>query len=165
VLLRLTPIVVVAPLIIIPVKNTPVALTGCATAIALFPIISNTASGLRSVDPGRLAYFRTNKVGRAQTLWRMPVPSVLPFFTAGPRISSGLALIGAVVAEFAAGTGWRSARQAHEILQSGLLLDIPRMFAALLPITVTGLAWFGLMAGLRQLLQGHWHDSAVKVES
>jgi NitT/TauT family transport system permease protein len=165
VLLQVTPIVAVAPLIIILVKNTPVALTVCATVIALFPIISNTTIGLRSVDPGLLAYFRMNKVGRAQTLWRLRVPSALPFFMAGLRISSGLALIGAVVAEFVAGTGGRSAGLAYEILQSGFQLDIPRMFAALLLITVTGLALFGLMVGLQQLLLGHWHESAVKTES
>jgi NitT/TauT family transport system permease protein len=59
----------------------------------------------------------------------------------------------------------RSAGLAYELLQSGFQLDIPRMFAALLPITVTGLALFGLMVGLQQRLLGHWHDSAVKVES
>ena len=149
VLLQVTPIVAVAPLIIILVKNTPVALT---------------TIGLRSVDPGLLAYFRMNKVGRAQTLWRLRVPSALPFFMAGLRISSGLALIGAVVAEFVAGTGGRSAGLAYEILQSGFQLDIPRMFAALLLITVTGIALFGLMVGLDKILLGHWHESAVKTE-
>jgi NitT/TauT family transport system permease protein len=164
VLLQVTPIVAVAPLIIILVKNTPVALTACATVIAVFPIISNTTIGLRSVDPGLLAYFRMNKVGRTQTLWRLRVPSALPFFMAGLRISSGLALIGAVVAEFVAGTGGRSAGLAYEILQSGFQLDIPRMFAALLLITVTGVALFGLMVGLERMLLGQWHDSAVKTE-
>jgi NitT/TauT family transport system permease protein len=164
VLLQVTPIVAVAPLIIILVKNTPVALVVCATVIALFPIISNTTIGLRSVDPGLLAYFRMNKVGRAQTLWRLRVPSALPFFMAGMRISSGLALIGAVVAEFVAGTGGRSAGLAYEIMQSGFQLDIPRMFAALLLITVTGVALFGLMVGLQMLVLGKWHDSAVGVE-
>jgi NitT/TauT family transport system permease protein len=164
VLLQVTPIVAVAPLIIILVKNTPIALTVCATVIALFPIISNTTIGLRSIDPGLEAYFRMNKVGRAQTLWRLRVPSALPFFLAGLRISSGLALIGAVVAEFVAGTGGRSAGLAYEILQSGFQLDIPRMFAALLLITLTGVALFGLMVGLQRLLLGHWHESAITTE-
>jgi NitT/TauT family transport system permease protein len=164
VLLQVTPIVAVAPLIIILVKNTPVALTLCATVIALFPIISNTTIGLRSVDPGLLAYFRMNKVSRLQTLWRLRVPSALPFFMAGLRISSGLALIGAVVAEFVAGTGGRSAGLAYQIMQAGFQLDIPLMFAALLLITVTGLALFGLMVALQKALLGHWHDSAVGTE-
>jgi NitT/TauT family transport system permease protein len=164
VLLQVTPIVAVAPLLIILVKNTQVALTLCATVVAIFPIISNTTIGLRTVDPGLLSYFRMNKVGRSETLLRLRVPSALPFFMAGLRISVGLALIGAVVAEFVAGTGGRSAGLAYEILQSGFQLDIPRMFAALLLITVTGVLLFGLMVGLQQMLLGHWHESALERE-
>ena len=108
VLLQVTPIVAIAPLIIIWVKNTQVALMVCATLVALFPIISNTTLGLRSVDPGLLSLFRMNKAGRLQTLLRLRIPSALPYFFGGLRISSGLALIGAVVAEFVAGTGGRS---------------------------------------------------------
>jgi NitT/TauT family transport system permease protein len=164
VLLQVTPIVAVAPLIIILVKNTPVALTLCAAVVAVFPIISNTTIGLRSVDPGLLSYFRMNKVGRAETLFRLRVPSAMPFFLAGLRISSGLSLIGAVVAEFVAGTGGRSAGLAYEILQSGFQLDIPRMFAALLLITVTGVMLFGAMVGLQSLLLGNWHESTMERE-
>jgi NitT/TauT family transport system permease protein len=119
VLLQVTPIVAIAPLIIILVKNTQVALTICATVVALFPIISNTTLGLRSVDPGLVNLFRMNRAGRLQTLFRLRIPSALPYFFGGLRISSGLALIGAVVAEFVAGTadaarGWpmRSSSQA-----------------------------------------------------
>jgi len=165
VLLQVTPIVAVAPLIIILVKNTPVALTLCATVVAIFPIISNTTIGLRSIDPGLLSYFRMNKVGRAETLLRLRIPSALPFFMAGMRISSGLALIGAVVAEFVAGTGGRSAGLAYEILQSGFQLDIPRMFAALFLITITGVLLFAAMILLQQALLGHWHESALKGET
>ncbi len=165
VLLQVTPIVAVAPLLIILVKNTPVALTLCATVVAIFPIISNTTIGLRTIDPGLLSYFRMNKVGRAETLIRLRIPSALPFFMAGMRISSGLALIGAVVAEFVAGTGGRSAGLAYEILQSGFQLDIPRMFAALFLITLTGVVLFAAMIGLQQMLLGHWHESALKGET
>ena len=143
----MTPIVAIAPLIIILVKNTQVALTLCATVIALFPIIANTTLGLRSVDPGLVNLFRMNRAGRLQTLLRLRIPSALPYFFGGLRISSGLALIGAVVAEFVAGTGGRSAGLAYEILQSGFQLDIPRMFAALFLITLAGVVLFTLMAG------------------
>ena len=164
VLLQVTPIVAVAPLIIILVKDTEPALTLCATVIAIFPIISNTTIGLRSVDPGLAAYFRMNKAGRLATLWRLRIPGALPFFLAGLRISSGLALVGAVVAEFVAGTGGRSAGLAYEILQSSFQLDIPRMFAALFMITVTGVVLFALMAWLQQALLGRWHESAMARE-
>ncbi|PKU24479.1 ABC transporter permease [Telmatospirillum siberiense] len=161
VLLQVTPIVAIAPLIIILVKNTQVALTICATVIAIFPIISNTTIGLSTVDPGLLAYFRMNKASRLQTLIRLRIPCALPYFLAGLRISSGLALIGAVVAEFVAGTGGPGAGLAYDILQSGMQLDIPRMFAALVLIALTGILLFVSMAGLSQLLLGHWHESSM----
>ena len=115
--------------------------------VALFPIISNTTLGLRSVDPGLVNLFRMNRAARLQTLWRLRIPSALPYFFGGLRISSGLALIGAVVAEFVAGTGGRSSGLAYEILQAGFQLDIPRMFAALFLITLAGVGLFALMVG------------------
>src|SRR5882757_862718 len=162
VLLQVTPIVAIAPLIIILVKSTSLSLVICATIIALFPVISNTITGLRSVDPGLLSYFRMKKAGRLRTLMRLRIPSALPFFLAGLRISSGLALIGAVVAEFVAGTGGRNSGLAYLILNAGFQLDIPLMFAALALIAVLGIAMFMAMTALTQLALGHWHESALK---
>jgi NitT/TauT family transport system permease protein len=165
VLLQVTPIVAIAPLIVILVKNTQVALTLCATVVAIFPIISNTTLGLRSVDPGLVNLFRMNRAGRLQTLFRLRIPSALPYFFGGLRISSGLALIGAVVGEFVAGTGGRSSGLAYEILQSGFQLDIPRMFAALLLITLAGVALFVFMVALSKLALGQWHESEIGADS
>jgi len=161
IMMQVTPIVAIAPLIIILVKDTFWSLTLCATVIAIFPIISNTTIGLRSLDPGLVSYFRMNKASRWQVLTRLRIPSALPFFMAGLRISSGLALIGAVVAEFVAGTGGRSAGLAYEILQSSFQLDIPRMFAALALITAAGVILASCMAALSRALLG-WHDSAAE---
>jgi NitT/TauT family transport system permease protein len=165
VLLQVTPIVAIAPLIVIFVKNTQVALTVCATVVAIFPIISNTTLGLRSVDAGLINLFRMNRAGRLQTLVRLRIPSALPYFFGGLRISSGLALIGAVVGEFVAGTGGRSSGLAYEILQSGFQLDIPRMFAALFLITLAGVALFAIMVGLSRLALGQWHESEIGTET
>ena len=161
VLLQVTPIVAIAPLIIIWVKEPTVSLVLCATIVALFPIISNTTLGLRSVNPGLASYFRLQRATRAQTLLRLRIPSALPYFFGGMRISSGLALIGAVVAEFVAGTGGTGTGLAYQILQAGYQLNIPRMFAALLLITLTGVLLFALMAGLSKWALGGWHDSEV----
>ena len=157
VMLQVTPIVAVAPLIIILVHDTFWSLVLCATVIALFPVISNTGAGLRSVDPGLLAFFRMNKASRLQILWRLRVPSALPFFLAGLRISSGLSLVGAVVAEFVAGTGGKSAGLAYEILQSSFQLDIPRMFAGLVLITLAGIGLTIATWALSRLLL-RWQD-------
>lgn len=161
ILLQVTPIVAIAPLIIIWVKDPTLALVLCAAIVALFPIISNTSQGLRSVDPGLLDLFRLNHAGRWQTLMHLRVPSALPYFFAGLKVSAGLALIGAVVAEFVAGTGGTSSGLAYQILQAGLQLNIPRLFAALLLITVTGVVLFALTALLARLALRHWHESEV----
>lgn len=161
ILLQVTPIVAVAPLIIIWVRNPTGAMVVCAALVALFPIISNTTLGLRSVDPDLQSYFRMNRASRLQTLWRLRIPSALPYFFGGLRISSGLSLIGAVVAEFVAGTGGTGAGLAYQILQAGFQLDIPRMFAALFLISLTGVALFVLMAWWSRRVLGGWHASEV----
>ena len=161
VLLQVTPIVAVAPLIIIWVKNPTAAMVVCAALVALFPIISNTTLGLRSIEPDLQSYFKLNRATRWQQLVRLRIPSALPYFFGGLRISSGLALIGAVVAEFVAGTGGSGAGQAYQILQAGFQLNIPRMFAALLLISLTGVALFVLMAWLTKLALGSWHASEL----
>ena len=165
IILQVTPIVAIAPLIIILVKNTQGALIICATIIAIFPIISNTTIGLRSIDAGHQDLFAINRASRIQNLVYLRIPSALPYFFAGLRISSGLALIGAVVAEFVAGTGGADTGLAYQILQSGYQLDIPRMFAALFLITLAGIALFLAVVGLSKLALGSWHDSAVVREN
>lgn len=159
VLLQVTPVVAIAPLIIIWVKDPTLSLVMCATLVALFPIIANTTLGLRSVDADLQSYFRLNRATRLQTLVRLRIPSALPYFFGGLRISSGLALIGAVVAEFVAGTGGSATGLAYQILMAGYQLNIPRMFAALLLISVAGVGLFAAMAWLSRLALGSWHSS------
>lgn len=159
IILQVTPIVAISPLIVILVKDTQAALTLCAAIVALFPIIANTTMGLRSVDPGLANLFRANGASRLQTLIRLRIPSALPYFFAGLRISSGLALIGAVVAEFVAGTGGMGSGLAYQILQAGFQLDIPLMFAALGLITLAGLGLFAAMSWATTCAIGNWHES------
>jgi NitT/TauT family transport system permease protein len=164
VLLQVTPIVAIAPLIIIWVKDPTASLVICATLVALFPIIANTTLGLRSVSPGLLNYFQLQRATRWQTLLRLRVPSALPYFFVGLRISSGLSLIGAVVAEFVAGTGGSGTGLAYQILQAGYQLNIPRMFAALALVALTGVALFALMAALSNWALRGWHESEAPHE-
>ena len=161
ILLQVTPVVAIAPLIIIWVKDPTLALVMCATIVALFPIISNTAQGLRSVDPELADLFRLNSATRLQTLLRLRIPSALPYFFAGVKVSSGLALIGAVVAEFVAGTGGTASGLAYQILLAGLQLDIPRLFAALLLITAAGVLLFLAVSLLARMALRGWHESEL----
>lgn len=159
VLLQVTPIVAIAPLIIIWVKDTRVALVLCAVVVAIFPIIANTTLGLRSVDHGLLNLFRMCRASRWQILVRLRIPGALPYFFAGLRIASGLSLIGAVVAEFVAGTGGQGAGLAYQILLAGMQLNIPRLFAALVLIAISGIALFAATAALSRLALSRWHES------
>lgn len=161
VLLQVTPIVAIAPLIIIWVRDTRIALVLCAVVVAIFPIISNTTLGLRSVDPGLLNLFRLCRASRWQVLTRLRMPSALPYFFGGLRIASGLALIGAVVAEFVAGTGGAGAGLAYQILLAGIQLNIPRLFAALVLITLAGVALFALVVWTSRLALARWHESEL----
>ncbi len=164
VLLQVTPIVAIAPLIIIWVKDPLAALVICATIVAIFPVISNTTLGLRSVDPGLADLFRLYGARRWQTLVRLRIPSALPYFFAGLRVSGALALIGAVVAEFVAGTGGTASGLAYQILQAGIQLNTPRLFAALLLITLAGVAIFLLVSLSARLALRHWHESELSLE-
>jgi NitT/TauT family transport system permease protein len=161
ILLQVTPIVAIAPLIIIWVKDTRTALVLCATVVAIFPIISNTTLGLRSVDPGLLNLFRLNRATRLQTLARLRVPSALPYFFGGLRIAGGLSLIGAVVAEFVAGTGGQGAGLAYQILLAGIQLNIPRLFAALVLIALAGVAFFAATVWVARIALSRWHESEL----
>ncbi|MEO0405912.1 MAG: ABC transporter permease [Cyanobacteria bacterium P01_A01_bin.135] len=164
VILQTTPIVAIAPLIIIWLKNsTFAALVVCAWIVALFPIISNTTLGLKSTDRNLTDLFTLYRASPWQTLVHLRLPHALPYFLGGLRISGGLALIGAVVAEFVAGTGGARSGLAYQILLSSYNLQIPRMFAALLLIALLGVSIFGLLSWLSHVCLRHWHESSLDV--
>jgi NitT/TauT family transport system permease protein len=165
VVLQTTPIAAIAPLIIIWLRNnTFAALVTCAWIIAFFPIISNTTFGLNSLDANLSDLFRLYKASRWQTMLYLRLPSALPYFLAGLRISGGLALIGAVVAEFVAGTGGANSGIAYQMLIAGYNLQIPRMFAALFMISMLGILIFILLSTLSNLILGQWHESSLRRE-
>ena len=161
VILQVTPLVAIAPLIIIWVNEPYDALVICATVACIFPVIANTTVGLRSVDAGLLDLFRLYGASRTQILLRLRIPSAAPYFFAGLRVATALALIGAVVAEFVAGTGGTRSGLAYQILQSGLQLKIPRLFAALFLITATGVLLFLLVSWMSRLALRRWHESEL----
>jgi len=159
VVLQVTPIVAIAPLILIFVDSTTAALLLCAWLVAFFPILSNTVMGLRSSDPGLRDLFRLYRASRWQLLRHLLLPSALPYFMAGLRVAGGLALIGAVVAEFTAGAAGRETGLASRILEASFRTEIPKMFAALVLVSLTGIAIHLLTLGLSRWLLGRWHDS------
>jgi NitT/TauT family transport system permease protein len=165
VILQVTPIVAIAPLIIIWLKDQVfLSLLVCAWIVAFFPVVANTTLGLNSADRNLVDLFRLYGASRWQTLRYLRMPSALPYFLTGVRISGGLALIGAVVAEFVAGTGGTDTGLASRILEAGYRLQMPRLFAALLLLAATGIGIFAVLSWLARRLIGHWHESALPGE-
>jgi NitT/TauT family transport system permease protein len=164
VILQVTPIVAISPLLLIYLSPN-VAVLACAFLVAFFPILSNTALGLASADHNLLDLFQLYGASSWQQLLWLRVPAALPYFLGGLRIGGGLALIGAIVAEIAAGTAGQGAGLAFRIVESGFRLNIPRMFAALFLISVAGIVIFLLLTAFSYLLLRRWHDSARKREA
>ncbi len=162
VVLQVTPIVAIAPLILIYVDSTSAALLICAWIVAFFPILSNTTLGLASADHNLQNLFQLYGANRWQTMRFLKLPAAMPYFLGGLKIAGGLALIGAIVAEFAAGTAGAGSGLAYRILEAGYRLNIPRMFAALLLISLTGIAIFLAFTLLSHLVLRKWHESAVE---
>ncbi len=165
VILQVTPVVSIAPLIIIWVGDINLSLLICAWLVAFFPILSNTILGLNSADHNLVNLFQLYKASRWQTLRHLRLPAAMPYFLGGLKISGGLALIGAVVAEFVAGSGGNASGLAYRILESGYQLRIPRMFAALIMISMTGIAIFLLTSWISHIFLRKWHESAIKREN
>jgi NitT/TauT family transport system permease protein len=163
VILQVTPIVAIAPLLLIYLPQ-PLAVLVCAWIVAFFPVLANTTLGLSSVDHNLLALFDLYKASRWQVLWNLKLPSALPQILAGLRIAGGLSLIGAVVAEIAAGSAGASSGLAYRIAESGYRLNIPRMFAALILLSLAGVAIFYALSAMSYLVLRRWHESAIARE-
>jgi NitT/TauT family transport system permease protein len=164
VILQVTPIISIAPLILIYVDNVYLALLICAWIVAFFPILANTTLGLNSADHNLVDLFQLCGASRWQMLWHLRLPSAMPYFLGGLKIAGGLSLIGAIVAEFAAGTAGAGSGLAYRILEAGYRLNIPRMFAAVILISLTGIIIFMAFSLLAHLVLRRWHESAVRRE-
>jgi NitT/TauT family transport system permease protein len=161
VLLQVTPIVAIAPLLLIYMPQQLAVLT-CAWIVAFFPVLANTTLGLNSVDRNLADLFALYGASRGRVLWNLKLPSALPYILGGLRIAGGLSLIGAVVAEIAAGSAGAGSGLAYRIVESGYRLNIPRMFAALVLLSIAGIVIFYLLAFVNHIALRRWHESAVE---
>ena len=160
VILQVTPVIAIAPLLLIYLPQQTAVIV-CAWIVGFFPVLSNTTLGLNSVDRNLAGLFRLYGASRLQTLCYLKLPSALPFILGGLRIAGGLSLIGAVVAEIAAGSAGAGSGLAYRIAESGYRLNIARMFAALLLLSAAGIVIYGLLALISHWLLRRWHESAL----
>ena len=164
VILQVTPVIAIAPLLLIYLQQQTAVIV-CAWIVAFFPVLSNTTLGLNSVDRNLAGLFQLYGASRMQTLRYLKLPAALPYILGGLRIAGGLSLIGAVVAEIAAGTAGAGSGLAFRIAESGYRLNIPRMFAALLLLSAAGIVIYGLLALISHLVLRRWHESALGKEN
>jgi NitT/TauT family transport system permease protein len=164
VILQVTPVIAIAPLLLIYLPQQTAVIV-CAWIVSFFPVLSNTTLGLNSVDRNLAGLFQLYGASRLQTLRYLKLPATLPFILGGLRIAGGLSLIGAVVAEIAAGSAGAGSGLAYRIAESGYRLNIPRMFAALLLLSAAGIVIYGLLALVSHLILRRWHESALGKEN
>lgn len=166
VMMQVTPVIAIAPIIVIwtGLDRVWLALLILAWLVAFFPILSNTAAGMKSVDHGLRNLFDLNGASRWKRFRLLQLPGALPYILAGARISAGLSVIGAIVAEFVAGSG-ASTGLAWVIVESGSLLNVPRMFAALVLLSAFGISIWLVMASVQTALLRRWHESEVTREN
>jgi len=160
VVLQVTPVIAIAPMLLIYLPQQT-AVVVCAWIVGFFPVLSNTALGLNSVDRNLAGLFQLYGASRWQTLRYLKLPAALPYILGGLRIAGGLSLIGAVVAEIAAGSAGAGSGLAYRIAESGYRLNIPRMFAALVLLSLAGIVIYGLLALVSHLVLRRWHESAL----
>src|SRR5215831_6068128 len=163
VILQVTPIVAIAPLLLVYLPQQA-AVLACAWIVAFFPVLANTTLGLNSVDHNLVDLFRLYGASRWQVLWQLKLRAASPYILGGLKIAGGLSLIGAVVAEIAAGSAGAGSGLAYRIVESGYRLNIPRMFAALLLLSVSGIVIFFALSLFSHLMLRRWHESAVAAE-
>jgi NitT/TauT family transport system permease protein len=164
IILQVTPVIAIAPLLLIYLPQQT-AVIACAWIVAFFPVLSNTTLGLNSVDRNLAGLFQLYGASRAQTLRYLKLPAALPYILGGLRIAGGLSLIGAVVAEIAAGSAGAGSGLAYRIAESSYRLNIPRMFAALLLLSAAGIVIYMLLALASHLGLRRWHESALGKEN
>jgi NitT/TauT family transport system permease protein len=160
VILQVTPIVAIAPLLLIYLPQQA-AVLACAWIVAFFPVLANTTLGLSSVDRNLADLFALYGASRWQVLRRLKFPAAMPYILGGMKIAGGLSLIGAVVAEIAAGSAGAGSGLAYRIAESGYRLNIPRMFAALLLLSAAGVVIFFTLSLFSHLVLRRWHESAI----
>jgi len=160
VILQVTPVVAIAPLLLIWLPQAA-AVLACAWIVAFFPMLANTTLGLRSADHNLLDLFALYGASRLQRLMHLTLPSALPHMLTGLRIAGGLSLIGAVVAEIAAGSAGAGSGLAYRIVESSYRLNIPRMFAALTLLAMAGVGIYFALSLVSYLVLRRWHESAI----
>ena len=166
VMLQSTPVIAIAPIIIIWFGLGFGSIVVISVIIAIFAVVANTTQGLISVENNLQNLFRLYGANRTQTLWKLRLPFALPFMVTGWRIASAQVVIGAIVGEYMAGAGGGGlAGLGITIAESAARLQTPYLFAAALTAAFLGIAFFLLVNYAGYLMLRSWHESAIQHEN
>jgi NitT/TauT family transport system permease protein len=158
VLIKVTPIVAIAPLFVIWFGFGTVPKIFIAALITFFPVLVNGLTGLRAVNPGALDFFRSMNASNRQVFLKLRLPSSLPYLFAAFRISIPLSVIGAVVGEWF--TGNRGLGSVIIVAHNNL--DMPTLFSAIIVLAVIGVSLTFLTTYVERRLL-FWHESTIAV--
>jgi NitT/TauT family transport system permease protein len=158
VILNVTPIIAVAPALVVAFGFGPTPKYIITAVLVFFPFLINSLIGLRSADPLALDVLKTLSASRTEILWRLRLPSSLPFLCAGARICVPLSVIGAVVAEFVA--AGQTNGLGTLIVTAASLSDLATIYASVVVLAVMGIVLFVLVVLVQQRLLA-WHSSAT----
>ena len=159
VVLQVTPIIAIAPLISIWVDSSEMATLICAFLVAFFPLLTNTITGLKSTEKNHLDLMRLYRANKFELLRFVVLPNALPYFLSGLKVSTGLALIGAIVGEFVIGPISGHSGLAYRIIESGYQLEIPKMFSSVFLISIMGIVLYNIVRLLSYYILKNWHSS------
>jgi len=160
VFLQTVPVVAVAPLLVLWFGVGFKAVAAASFLVSVFPVIASSTAGFRAVDPEHRHLFQLYRANVWQRFWKLEVPSAVPYWIAGLRSASGLAVIGAVVGEFVAGHSGDSPGLGYVIMLSYRQVQTPLLFAAIFCCSAIGLLFYGGVSVLGQRWLSRWHASS-----
>jgi len=159
--LQTVPIVAIAPLIVTWLGTGFRSVVVIACLISLFPVITNVTTGLIMVDPGLRDLFQVYRARRLQILLKLQIPNAIPHLVTGARVSSGLAVVGAIVGEFFVGYGTQQHGLGYIILYAGPQLKTDQLFAATIASALLGVVMFGTTTLVGKAVLARWYDAPL----
>ncbi|USK61418.1 ABC transporter permease [Peribacillus asahii] len=164
IILQTIPVVAIAPIVVIWFGAGFNAIVIISFLIGFFPVISNTLMGLNSVDKNMGELFTLYNASKWKKMWKLRIPSAMPYIMAGLKVSCTLSIVGAIVGEYVAGIGGGKGGLGYAITVAAIQLKTPYLFACGIASALLGIGFYLLVSLIAHLMLRSWHESAMKVE-
>ncbi|WP_407647296.1 ABC transporter permease [Gracilibacillus oryzae] len=164
IVLQTIPVVAVAPIVVIWFGAGYNSIVVISFLIGFFPVISNTLMGLNSVDKNKDELFTLYNATKWQKMWKLRIPSALPYMMTGLKISCTLSIVGAIVGEYIAGIGGGKGGLGYSITVAAMQVKTSYLFACGIAAAILGIAFYLLVSMFSNYMLNSWHDSAIKAD-